>query len=138
MVNKEKVLLELSGVECRANKINEILPKRFSSYTRLDQDSKAAIEWCVLVMSYKEFDLLYQLYSELNLGIVGDSNSLLKLFEGKLSGGLIKSIAKRKTLRNLLVHSYSIGRYDKRTFEMAKQIGRDVELLKKETGKLLS
>ena len=138
MVDKERIARKFRNMEDYADRINGILPKDLNLYTKLDQNLKIAVERYLQLISEKEFDLLSQLYSELNLGVVGDSNSLLKLFEGKFSKGLIKSIAELKELRNLLIHSYSLGQYDKQVFETARQAGNDVALLKKEMGKLLS
>lgn len=138
MVDKERIARKFRSMEEYADRINKILPKDPGLYAKLDQNLKIAVERYLQLVSEKEFDLLSQLYAELNLGIVGDSNSLLKLFEEKFSNVLIKSIGELKELRNLLVHSYSLGQYDKRVFEAANRTSKDVELLKKETAKLIS
>ncbi len=136
-MDKARIERKLKGMEEYASRVNDILPKEFRLYAKLDPNLKLAVERCVQLISDKELDLLAQLYNELNLGFVGDSESLINKFEGRLNKELLKSMIETRKLRNLLVHEYSIGQYDEQTFKTAKRASMDIELLKKEVIKLI-
>lgn len=129
MVNRERLELMLKSIEVYGGRIAYILPKDLNEYEKLDQNLKAAVERYLQLISDKEIDLLSQLYKELSLGIVGDSESLIALFEGRLNKPVLNEIIERRTLRNYLVHAYSIGAYDRQVFDIAKKIVKGIKAL---------
>lgn len=133
-VNKSKnraaksfVEVECDSITLYAQRVSEIIPKSESDYRSSGFVLKSSVERCLQLISDKQINILYALYSG-TLRINGDYEALLrssKFFDS----ALLQKVKSRKSLRNNLVHNYVEGEFDSEVFEHASDLSDVAEFV---------
>ncbi|MGC8648467.1 MAG: HepT-like ribonuclease domain-containing protein [Candidatus Micrarchaeia archaeon] len=120
---------ECSDILLSVKRISEILPESESAYLSSNFVIKGAIERNLQLISDRQTNILYALYSG-RLRISGDYDTLLK-YSDVFGKKLLEKTKLRRSLRNMLVHNYVDSILDKDVFIHASSLEDVIEFVEK-------